>query len=268
MRCPKCSYISFDHLSACTKCGRDLSEVAKMVHGTAVQVEPPLFLGSALGSSFETAAVGGSSAANIGRGVEMASSEDVDFQMAPDLDLSAGEVMLASEDTGVDLAQGSTVEGQDESVTELAVMEEADVSFEETSEAEIQMAAGNEVQQEIAAEMVLAEEDEQSDLDLSLFEDGEGGLEPAEVEVLSDKKGGKEESGTSDAYEDIFDNLDLLDDAELETVEVETVGEDAEQALELDFEPEAEVPAQGTVKKSAPKAGIPDSGLTLESSDE
>lgn len=48
MRCPKCSYTSFDHLVTCEKCGRDLTELVDQLHGTSLKVESPLFLGTAL----------------------------------------------------------------------------------------------------------------------------------------------------------------------------------------------------------------------------
>lgn len=49
MRCPKCGYISFDHLFSCANCGRDLTELSKEFHGSTVDVKPPFFLGAALG---------------------------------------------------------------------------------------------------------------------------------------------------------------------------------------------------------------------------
>jgi hypothetical protein len=48
MRCPKCSYISFDHYDTCQKCGRNLAELASQMHGTVQKTSAPLFLGSAL----------------------------------------------------------------------------------------------------------------------------------------------------------------------------------------------------------------------------
>jgi len=48
MRCPKCSFTSFDHLVTCEKCGRDLTEIVGQVHGTSLKVESPLFLRPAL----------------------------------------------------------------------------------------------------------------------------------------------------------------------------------------------------------------------------
>ncbi len=44
MRCPKCGFISFDHLETCLKCNKDVSEVSSQVGGTTFNVEAPLFL--------------------------------------------------------------------------------------------------------------------------------------------------------------------------------------------------------------------------------
>lgn len=48
MRCPKCGYISFDHSTTCTKCRHDLEKAAALLHGTAMKVQAPNFLGPAL----------------------------------------------------------------------------------------------------------------------------------------------------------------------------------------------------------------------------
>lgn len=44
MRCPKCGYISFDHLEICLKCNKDVSKTASQVEGTTYHVEAPSFL--------------------------------------------------------------------------------------------------------------------------------------------------------------------------------------------------------------------------------
>lgn len=44
MRCPKCGYISFDHLENCKKCNKIFSDVASDLHGTAYDSAAPLFL--------------------------------------------------------------------------------------------------------------------------------------------------------------------------------------------------------------------------------
>lgn len=44
MRCPKCGFISFDHLEACLKCGKDIKEAAENLHGSVYNVAAPAFL--------------------------------------------------------------------------------------------------------------------------------------------------------------------------------------------------------------------------------
>jgi hypothetical protein len=44
MRCPKCGYISFDHLETCTKCRKNIAEASKKLAGTIYKAETPAFL--------------------------------------------------------------------------------------------------------------------------------------------------------------------------------------------------------------------------------
>ena len=44
MRCPKCGYISFDHLEVCVKCKKNIKAVSDTLHGTVFQVQAPSFL--------------------------------------------------------------------------------------------------------------------------------------------------------------------------------------------------------------------------------
>ncbi len=48
MLCPKCQFISFDHLSACGKCHHDLSGIGTVLHGAAASISSRLFLGGVL----------------------------------------------------------------------------------------------------------------------------------------------------------------------------------------------------------------------------
>lgn len=48
MRCTKCSFISFDDLSACAKCSTDLSKLSKELNGTCTEARLEFFLGSAI----------------------------------------------------------------------------------------------------------------------------------------------------------------------------------------------------------------------------
>lgn len=44
MRCPKCGFISFDHVEDCLKCGKNISKVSSAVEGTTYNVAAPSFL--------------------------------------------------------------------------------------------------------------------------------------------------------------------------------------------------------------------------------
>jgi hypothetical protein len=44
MRCPKCGYISFDHLATCLNCNKDISEISSTAQGTTYNAAAPMFL--------------------------------------------------------------------------------------------------------------------------------------------------------------------------------------------------------------------------------
>ena len=44
MRCPKCGYISYDHLEECLKCKKNIKTASDDLQGTVFNVAPPLFL--------------------------------------------------------------------------------------------------------------------------------------------------------------------------------------------------------------------------------
>ena len=44
MRCPKCGYISFDHLEICLKCKKDIRSTSEELQGTVYNVAAPAFL--------------------------------------------------------------------------------------------------------------------------------------------------------------------------------------------------------------------------------
>ncbi|MDF1577956.1 MAG: hypothetical protein P1P81_05865 [Desulfobulbales bacterium] len=50
MRCPKCSFISFDDLTNCAKCSNDLAAIAQELHGTCTETMLPFFLSSVVQS--------------------------------------------------------------------------------------------------------------------------------------------------------------------------------------------------------------------------
>ena len=44
MRCPKCGYISFDHLESCLKCKKKIKPLPDNLSGSAYNSAPPVFL--------------------------------------------------------------------------------------------------------------------------------------------------------------------------------------------------------------------------------
>ncbi|MDY0390123.1 hypothetical protein [Desulfobulbus oligotrophicus] len=44
MRCPKCGFISFDHLEMCKKCHKSLADLQAVLNGTTYDAAPPEFL--------------------------------------------------------------------------------------------------------------------------------------------------------------------------------------------------------------------------------
>lgn len=44
MRCPKCGFISFDHLEACKNCQKSLADLIATFSGTTYDATPPMFL--------------------------------------------------------------------------------------------------------------------------------------------------------------------------------------------------------------------------------
>ena len=49
MKCPKCGYVSFDHLNNCMKCSRDLSDCRQDLNLSDFKAEVPFLLGSLVG---------------------------------------------------------------------------------------------------------------------------------------------------------------------------------------------------------------------------
>jgi hypothetical protein len=147
MRCPKCGYISYDHLTACAKCGRDVSELAAELQGTSIKTEAPMFLSGALGGfsgeeeeTFEEQAL----EADMEEGIDFSmeeEGEDVDFSIEEegeeeaDISLAEAEAeeaatMEAGEDVDFDLGV------EEEELPEEKMTEALAAEAEESEEAE------------------------------------------------------------------------------------------------------------------------------------
>jgi len=99
MKCQKCGFVSFDHLSKCTKCRADLTAVRQGLGFSAFKSEPPFLLGTLLvGAGKNDMAITGGGAGeeitDVHFGYDSVPSlpDEVDFE-AP-----AGKPALAAEE--------------------------------------------------------------------------------------------------------------------------------------------------------------------------
>ena len=166
MRCPKCGFISFDHLTSCAKCGKDIADVASELQGTSINVEAPMFLSGALAAYAER------QEPFAGHG-DFEPGEGIDFSMEEESAVAEEPIEMAEEE-GVDISFGAE---EKEAEISMSVEEsEADVDFTIEPEA----GAGPEVAVEAEAEMEVEPEEAESfeELDfMGTVDDDEGGLE-------------------------------------------------------------------------------------------
>lgn len=102
MRCPKCGYITFDHLETCTKCKKNIASAAEQLSGTTFQAEAPSFL------QFEVHAA---SAENDGS-VDVFSDED-DIELDMSVEGPGGDVEFDFEEKSEDVPDVASFEEDD-----------------------------------------------------------------------------------------------------------------------------------------------------------
>jgi hypothetical protein len=197
MRCPKCGFISFDHLTSCASCGRDISEVASELQGTSIKVEPPMFLGGAL-AAFTSAEDSSEEHAMD------ADDEGIDFNMEMGAEEEEVPEMAAAEEE-VDF--NMEVAAEEEEGPEMAAAdEEVDFSFEEEAE-EFQVAEETDISPEGADEEVLVMEEETE--------------EGAAIELEADADEGGLEFDLDDFMEDDDDFSDASADDEVAEIDID-----------------------------------------------
>jgi len=109
MRCPKCGFISFDHVEVCLKCNKDISKTSAKVVGTTYNAAPPSFL------RFNKSTDSG---ASVGRKQRSSGRLDREFDVVdPDLDVLVAEDEIDDQDTEIefhgDFGQGADTPGED-----------------------------------------------------------------------------------------------------------------------------------------------------------
>ena len=153
MRCPKCSFVSFDLLESCVKCGKNISEAATELQGTVVATEAPSFLmladaGAPQGVPDDTVGADSEEALDLGAEGEE-ESMDFSFDDEPSVEASSEEVEMdfgevadtEEADIEIDLGAEDTFDvdlGSDDEevigISDLAPEEELEVAVEEVEE--------------------------------------------------------------------------------------------------------------------------------------
>jgi hypothetical protein len=202
MKCVKCGYISFDHNTECSKCGRDMTPDQQKLGLLNFMPDPPSLLGALTGEADESL-VGLPGAA---QGIEAAE---------PDVDVSLDEVPAEAEEEMV------FDEGED-----------LDISLEPEQEIEVAEEEGFEIEEPVSDTDLEVGEDEIS-LDL-----GDMAIEEP-AEALDSAEGLGEEEGelTVDLDDFSLEAPSAADELEVEqpVKEDEDIGIDLD-SFELDFE--------------------------------
>ena len=193
MRCPKCGFISFDHLTSCGKCGKDVAEVASELQGTSIKLEAPMFLSAALASygdregSFEEISMETEVEEGFDISMETEVEEGVDISME-DEPVEQEEPEMAGAEADIDFSFE-----EDETKTDSRSSEE---KVEEAGEP-VYFDIDAEVEEE--ARPKAADEKTLEDLDfMGVPDDDEGGLEFDLEDFLEDMDEDKPKSSGAD----------------------------------------------------------------------
>jgi hypothetical protein len=134
MRCPKCGFISFDHLTSCAKCGKDIADVASELQGTSINVETPMFLSGALAAYADR----GEPFAGQGMGFDV--EEGIDFSM-DEQSIAQEPIETAEAEGDVDVSFADEREEVDIRMAEEEPEEAVDFTIEAETEAEAEVEA-------------------------------------------------------------------------------------------------------------------------------
>jgi len=252
MKCPKCSYISFDYNLSCPKCNKDISSEQEKMHIPAFRPDPPLLLGALTGEANESQV-----------GATPAPSQ-ISFEKEADISLDDSESLDSGEHALDDSSEINLDSGE--------------LSLDDTSS--ISLDTG-EVQEQVAKGLAKAKADEgiadsgefkldESGDDLADFDLGEAGEEDLSLDVEEktlDVREKSVEAASAPAVDD--SDLDITLDLEEEKAEDPGAGEDllrspgpentAPELEPLDLEPE-ETPGKEEIELSLDDLKVNDTG--------
>ncbi len=242
MRCPKCGYISFDHLELCLKCKKDISETSSQVEGTTFQGEALVFL------KLQTESYS----------YDMEDDSSDEFDEIDNIEIEDPDLDVLVEDTGGIEFDGGDIEPMDDEEFTISMDDEEpeeepekDLDLEQFSDFEENIEESDDVQMSIPEELAdmsdlsppdaldegmfeppaatdppLPEKDDDFDLDLDLDEfasdfslsspgEEEGEVANLSPEDIGDISPAQPEEPTT-AFDDIMEDLDSDLDFELD----------------------------------------------------
>ena len=244
MKCPKCSYVSFDYNLSCPKCNKDISAEQSKLNFLPFRPETPFLMGALTGQAGETNTAlsgGGSSPMGFAReseedlGVSPASErEDISFEESEDLELGPDDGKPAGDTADFELDRDDKTVKLKESPIEDLALETDSLVMEQIDEDDVVDAP-----QELSATPE-TEEAEEIDLDALDLDSTEGktnegkeeiqlSLDDLKVSETGELEIGEEAAGAAEKPLDI-DEL-TLDEIPLgDELSLEESGEQAETA--------------------------------------
>ena len=188
MKCPKCSYVSFDYNLTCPKCEKDISSEQEKLHLPSFRPEPPSLLAALTGE-------GGDS-----RSVEAGGSSEID--LARDAEISFDEESSHFDSGEIDIPDSNDFElGSEE------------ISFDDTSRLSLDSALDSE---DDVLGSDLDTEEAIADLELGALASKETGLDTGELELEDSEGAGSMEDDLSLDLGELSDEESPLDLKELD----------------------------------------------------
>lgn len=177
MRCPKCGYVSFDHLNNCLKCSRDLSGSREDLNLMDFRPEVPFLLGSLVG---EMEGGGAQQALSLTQETELElGGLGMSEPSGPEGSIDMGDLEIPSEDDSSDEMSLSEIALDDLETIEASALGGAGGELQLDDLAELSPQDTSAAEEDEGFLGLEIESDEESFADLGGFED-EISLEPEE----------------------------------------------------------------------------------------
>lgn len=144
MRCPKCGYISFDHLEKCLKCNKDIKATAVSLFGTTYNIQTPSFLKLPRQQQEELSEENNLFQENPGDGVDAYVDEELEILVEDEGSDLEGEIRFV-QDQGSGLGAAGKEELEDEGEIEIDFSQ-----FEDADEPEVNLLHEDMPEEEIA----------------------------------------------------------------------------------------------------------------------